>query len=155
VGGFADMAGNARRAARSILRNIVWAWREILRGRIPTSSYMWSGSVYLNDELRHRYSGSASNYSMNIQTFPPLVHFLSLSYWRLSRNRSLITTGYEPGQRSIDTTTQPIALPQNPLPITHTLPFANSPACNVHRGLFIHQVRCLNNACHHLPHPLY
>jgi len=155
VGGFADMAGNARRAARSMLRNIVRTRREILRGRIPTSLDMWSSSVYLNDQLRHRYSGRASNYSKNIQTFPPLVHFLSLSYWPLSRNRSLITTGYEPGQRSIDTTTQPIAPPQTPLPITLTAPFPNSLACNVNRSLFIHQVRCLNHACHHLPHPVY
>ena len=43
------MAGNARRAARSMLRNIVRAGREILRGRIPTSSDMWSISLYLND----------------------------------------------------------------------------------------------------------
>jgi len=149
------MAGNAQRAAQSMLRNIVWAWREILRGRIPTSSDMWSSSVYLNDQLRHRYSGQASNHSKNIQTFPPLVHFLSLSYLPLSRNRSLITRGYERGQRSIDTTTQPIAPSQTPLPMILTLPFPNSSACNVHHGLFIHQVRCLNNACHHLPHPVY
>jgi len=49
VGGFADMAGNAERAARSMLRNIVRAGREILHGRIPTSSDMWSSSVYLNN----------------------------------------------------------------------------------------------------------
>jgi len=51
------MAGNARRAARSMLRNTVRAGREILRGRIPTSWDMWSSSVYLNDQLRRRYSG--------------------------------------------------------------------------------------------------
>jgi len=43
------MAGNAQRAARSMLRNIVRAGREILHGRIPISSDMWSSSVYLNN----------------------------------------------------------------------------------------------------------
>jgi len=139
VGGFAEIAGNAGRAAPNMLQNILSTRREILSGRTPTSSDMWSSSVYLNAQLRHRYSGLASHHSKNIKTFSPLVHFLSLSYWSLSRNRSLITIGYEPGQRSIDTTTQPIAPPQIPLPITVTVPFPNSLACNVNRGLFIHK----------------
>ena len=49
-------------------------------------------SVYLNDQLRCRYSGEASNHLKNIQTFPPLVQFLSLSYWPLPCNGYLITT---------------------------------------------------------------
>jgi len=86
------MAENARRAARSMLRQILQAARDFLRGRIPTSSDMWSISLYLNDQLRCRYSEHASNHPKNIQTFPPLLYFLSLSYSPLSRNLYLITT---------------------------------------------------------------